>query len=72
MVWLTPTAVQNLQVGGHGCKFTGSADGLSESVQENTGWLHLAQNRGSWQTVFEMWKEPSIDGPRVPIHARAA
>ena len=38
MVWPTPTTVQNGEVS----KFTGNADGLSESVQENTGWLHLA------------------------------
>ena len=27
-------------------KFTGNAEGLSESVQDNTSWLHLAENRG--------------------------
>ena len=40
MVWPTPTAVQNLQVGGHGSwgsvKFIVNADGLWESVQNNT------------------------------------
>ena len=30
-------------------KFTGNADVLSESVRNNTEWLHLAQNRVSWR-----------------------
>ena len=47
-------------------KFTGNADGLSESVQDNTGGLHLAQNVGSWKQFFEKWKEPCVDGFRVP------
>ena len=63
MVWPTPTTVQNLQVGGHGVagevsKFTGNADGLSESVQDNTGWLHLAQNLGSWKQFPKCGKSP--------------
>ena len=53
MVWPTPTAVLQIyrweyMVAGDVSKFTGNADGLSESVQENTGWLHLVQHRGSW------------------------
>ena len=39
-------------------KFTGNADGLSESVQNNTGWLHLAQNRGSWKQFSKCGKSP--------------
>ena len=63
MVWPTPTAIQHLPVGGHGCwgsvsKFTGYAYGLSEAVQENTGWLHLAQNRGSWKQFSKCGKSP--------------
>ena len=44
-------------------KFARNADGLSETVQDNTGWLHFAQNRGSWKQFSKMWKEPCIDGP---------
>ena len=51
MVWSAPTAFQNLQVGGHGgdggFQTRWNADGLSESVQNNTGLLHLARNRVS-------------------------
>ena len=50
-------------VAGEVSKFTGNADGLSESVQDNTGWLHLAQNRGSGKQFAKCGKEPSIDGP---------
>ena len=60
MGWPSPTTVQNLQVGRHGCwrvsKFTGNADGLSESVQDNTGWLHLARNRGCWKQFAKCGK----------------
>ena len=61
MVWPAPTAFQNLQVGGHG------GDGgvqihwkrrlFVESVQNNTGWLHLAQNC-ELETICEIWEEP--------------
>ena len=51
-------------VAGEVSKFTGNADGLSESVQENTGSLHLAQKPWKLETVCEMWKELCIDGPR--------
>ena len=45
-------------VAGEGSKFTGNADGLSESVQENTGCLHLAQNRGSWKQFSKCGRSP--------------
>ena len=32
-------------VAGEVSKFVGNADGLSKTVQDNTGWLHFAQNR---------------------------
>ena len=41
-------------VAGEVSKFVGNADGLSETVQDNTGWLRLAQNRGRWKQFFEM------------------
>ena len=34
-------------VAGEVSKFVGNADGMSKTVQDNTGWLHFAQNRGS-------------------------
>ena len=33
-------------VAGEVSNFVGNADGLSKTVQDNTGWLHFAQNRG--------------------------
>ena len=45
-------------VAGEVSKFIGNADGLSESVQDNTGWLHLAQNRGSWKQFSKCGKSP--------------
>ena len=58
-------------VAGEVSKFTGNADGLSESVQENTGWLHLAQNRGSWKQFAKCGKssEKMVPGALV-THAR--
>ena len=50
-------------VAGEVSKCTGNADGLSESVQDNTGWLHLAQKPWKLETVFAMRKEPCMDGP---------
>ena len=57
-------------VAGEVSKFTGNADGLSESVQENTGWLHLAQNLGSWIQFSKCGKSkekmiPSASGTHV-------
>ena len=45
-------------VAGEVSKFTRHADGLSESVQDNTGWLHLAQNRGNWKQFSKCGKSP--------------
>ena len=77
VVWPTSTAVQNLQGGRtwwrqRFLQFTGNADGLSESVQENTGWLHLAQNRGSWKQFSKCGKSPVwvVPGVRGPIRVR--
>ena len=36
-------------VAGEVSKFVGNADGLSGTVQDNTGWLLFAQNRGNWK-----------------------
>ena len=60
-------------VAGEVSKFTGNADGLSESVQDNTGWLHLAQNRGSWKQFAKCGKSPVKMVPGASgTHARPA
>ena len=45
-------------VAGEVSKFVGNADGLSKTVQDNTGWLHVAQNRGSWKQFSNCGKSP--------------
>ena len=45
-------------VAGEVSKFVGNADGLSKTVQDNTGWLHLAQNRGSWKQFSKCGRSP--------------
>ena len=51
-------------VAGEVSKFTGNADGFSGSVQESTGWSHLAQNRGRWRQFSKCGKSPVKDGAR--------
>ena len=53
-------------VAGQVSKFVGNADGLSKTVQDNTGWLHLAQKPWKLEAIFEMWKEPLYRWSRVP------
>ena len=67
MVWPTPTAVQNLQVGGHGC--WGSIQ-IHWKCRRSVGICPrkhglVASCSKPWklESVFEMWKEPCIDGP---------
>ena len=71
MVWPTPTTVQNLQwedmVAGEVSKFVGNADGLSKTVQDNTGWLHFAQNRGSWKQFSKSGKSPEKMVPGASV-----
>ena len=43
-------------VAGEVSKFVGNADGLSKTVQDNTGWLHFAQNRGNWKQFSKCGK----------------
>ena len=40
-------------------KFVGNADGLSRTVQDNTGWLHFAQNPESWKQFSKYGKSPA-------------
>ena len=67
MVWPTPTTVQTLQVGGHGCwgsvqihwkcrRFVGICPGQH-------GLVASCSKPWKLETVFEMWKEPCVDGP---------
>ena len=67
MVWPTPTAIQNLPVGGHGCwgsvqihrkcrRFVGICPGQH-------GLVASCSKPWKLETVFDMWKEPCIDGP---------
>ena len=46
-------------VAGEVSKFTGNADCLSESVQDNTDWLHFAENRGSQKQFAKCGKSPA-------------
>ena len=43
-------------VAGEVSKFVGNADGLSKTVQDNTGWLHFSQNLGSWKQFSKCGK----------------
>ena len=57
-------------VAGAVSKFVGNADGLSKTVQDNTGWLHFAQNRGSWKQFSKCGKSlvqmvPGASGTQV-------
>ena len=50
-------------VAGEVSKFVGNEDGLSKTVQDNTGWLHFAQKPWKLEAILEVWKEPCTDGP---------
>ena len=43
-------------VAGEVSKFVGNADGLSKTVQDNTGWLHFSQNLESWKQFSKYGK----------------
>ena len=60
VVWPTPTAVQNLQVGGHGCWV-----GLQICWKRRWSVELVAFCSKPWklEAIFEIWKEPCIDGP---------
>ena len=74
-----PQRFNSLQVGGHGCwgevsKFVGNADGLSKNCPRQHGLVAFCSKPWELEAIFEMWKEPCIDRPRVPRgpHARPA
>ena len=67
MVLPTPTTVQNLQVGGHGC-WRGLQicwkRGLSvENCPRQHGLVAFCSKPWTLEAIFERWKEPCVDGP---------
>ena len=67
MVWSTPTTVQTLQVGGHGCwgglQICWEHGWSVENCPRQYGLVASCSKSWKLETVFEMWKEPCIDGP---------
>ena len=67
MVWSTPTTVQNLQVGGHGCwgglQICWERGWSVENCPRQHGLVASCSKSRKLEAVFEMWKEPCIDGP---------
>ena len=67
MVWPTPTAVQNLQVGGHGCwgglQVCWKRRWSVENCSGQYGLVAFCSKPWKLEAVLEMWKEPCIDGP---------
>ena len=77
MVWPTPTAVQNLQVGGHGCRKGVQIHWICRRsvgiCPRKHGLVASCSKPSKLETVFEMWKEPCIDGPGcLGTHVRPA
>ena len=52
-------------------KFTGNADGFSESVQNKTGWLHLSKPC-ELETICENWEETCLGVARCLGDPRAS
>ena len=67
MVWSTPTTVQNLQVGRHGCwgrlQICWERRWLVENGSRQHGLDASCSKPWKLEAIFEMWKEPCIDGP---------
>ena len=67
VVWPTPTAVQNLQVGRHGCwgglQICWKRGWSVENCPRQHGLVALCSKPWKLEAIFEMWKEPCIDGP---------
>ena len=67
MVWPTPTAVQNLQVGGHGCwgsfQICWKRGWSVEDCPRQHGLVALFSKPWKLEAIFEMWKESCIDDP---------
>ena len=66
IVWSTSTAVQNLRVGGHGCpgcvQIHWKCGRFVGICPRKHGMVASCSKPWKLETVFEMWKEPSIDG----------
>ena len=67
MVWSTPTTVQNLQVGGHGCwgglQICWERGWFVGNGSRQHGLVASCSKPWKLEAIFEMWKEPCIDGP---------
>ena len=67
VVWPTPTAVHNLQVGGHGCwgglQICWKRGWSVENCPGQYGLVVFCSKPWKLEAIFEMWKEPCIDGP---------
>ena len=67
MVWPTPTTVQNLQVGGHGCwgglQICWERGWSVENCPRQHGLVAFCSKPWKLEAIFEMWKKPCIDGP---------
>ena len=67
MVRPAPTAVQNLQVGGHGCwgglQICWKRGWSVENCPRQHGLVAFCSKPWKLEAIFEMWKEPCIDGP---------
>ena len=67
MVRPTPTAVQNLQVGGHGCwgglQICWKRGWSVDNCPGQHGLVAFCSKPWKLEAIFEMWKEPCIDGP---------
>ena len=65
-VWPTPTTVQNLQVGGHGCwgglPICWKRGWSVENCPRQHGLVAFCSKPWKLEAIFEMWKEPYIDG----------
>ena len=67
MVWSTRTTVENLQVGGHGCwgglQICWEHGWFVGNGSKQHGMVASCSKPWKVEAIFEMWKEPCIDGP---------
>ena len=67
MVWSTPTTVQYLQVGGHGCwgglQICWERGWSVENCPRQHGLVAFCSKPWMVEAIFEMWKEPCKNGP---------
>ena len=67
MVWPTPTAIQNLPAGGHGCwgglQVHWKCRWSVGQCPGQYGLVAFCSKPWKLEAVLEMWKEPCVDGP---------